>query len=187
LVSFVSRIFLTLAVLSTVFLLVALGMGLMIGDAAARDPATQGMVRNHLMVAMGGLIFAMAVHALVLTYFMGTGRWMEETCTAYRLPPAAHTQSQGLKYRTLPLMMLAVVLLLLTGALGAAADPASPVEFGLAGLSASTLHFVLAALATGVHVVVTLYEFLALARNAELVEEIMVQVRRIRLERGLPV
>jgi hypothetical protein len=184
----VSRIFLTLAVLSTVFLLVALGMGLMIGDATARDPATQALVRNHLLTAMGGLIFAMAVHALVLTYFMGTGRWMEETCTAYRLTGETHAQSQALKYRTLPPMVLAVVLLVVTGALGGAADPASPVEFGgIAGLSAATVHFVLATLATGVHAIVTLYEYFALARNAELVEEIMVQVRRIRIERGLPV
>ncbi|MBS0265896.1 MAG: hypothetical protein JSS02_28455, partial [Planctomycetes bacterium] len=80
-----TRIFLSLAIFTSVGLFVALGLGLAIGDATQRDLAVQSRVTVHMLTGAAALVFSMLVHALVVTYFMGTGRWLEETCNAYKL------------------------------------------------------------------------------------------------------
>ena len=178
------RIFLTLAVVSNAVLLAAFALGHRIEDARLLESG----VDTHFGVAMLALILAAMVHAVVLTYFMGTGRWLDETTQAYRLPGDHRAESQRLKYRTVPVMMAAVVLLVGTGALGAAADPASPVQFaGWGGLSAATTHLAAALVTLGVNLLVNIWEYFALARNSRIVQDVMEQVRRIRHERGLPV
>lgn len=181
-----NRIFLTLAMASSLMLLLTMGFGLWIEDAAARDAAEQAIVQRHLILAMGGLIVALMVHGLVLTYFMGTGRWMEETTKSYGLDSKWRSENTRLKYRTLPLMVGTVFLLITAGAFGAAADPASPVQFaGWLGMSAATWHFLIAMIAIGLHIMATVIEYLAICRNGELIQEVMNDVQRIRRENGL--
>ena len=175
------RIFITLSTLSTMLLLVAFWLGFQI------EPSHRN-VDAHMWAAIGGLLFALLVHAIVLTYFMGTGRWMEETGQAYRLDPRWRAENQSLKYRMIPAMIGCVVLLIVAAAFGAAADRASPVEFrGWAGLSADEVHFFLATLALCINALVHVWQFVLIDRNGELVEEIVREVRRIRQERGLTV
>ena len=181
-----NRIFLSLAVVSTLLLMTAMGFGLTIENAASREAAEQAVVTRHLLFAFGGLVVALMVHGLVLTYFMGTGRWIEETSTTYLLDDKWQQENHSLKYRTLPLMVGSVFLLITAGAFGAAADPASPVGFqGWFGLSPATWHFLVATLALSVHVIATFVEYFALSRNGELIQEVMQEVRRIRQEHGL--
>ncbi len=182
------RIFLTLASVSTLLLCISLLLGLQIGDARTVDPAVQQTVTRHMLTALAALVFAALVHALVLTYFMGTGRWMEETCGAYHLPQDWREECNRLKYRSLPGMVTCIVLLVLTGAFGAASDPASPVQFqGWFGLSGATVHFLIASATLIANMYVNVLEFQALNRNSELVDEVLAEVRRMRTERGLPV
>lgn len=182
------RIFLTLAILSTLSLLAAFLLGLQIEGTT--DPQTAGgaAMRYHINVSIGALVFATLIHAIVLTYFMGTGRWIEETTQAYRLGEEHHRENQKLKYRTLPAMVGVLVLLILNVPLGAVVDPASPVEFdGWAGVSATTLHLVLASVTVVANAVVSVWEYQAICRNGRLIDEIVGEVRNIRQERGLPV
>lgn len=182
------RIFLPLAGLSTILLTVAMLLGLMIEDPKVRTVAAQAPVKYHFLAAVSALVFATMVHAIVLTYFMGTGRWIEETSTAYQLNPALHSQSTRIKYRTIPLMVICFFLLVMTGALGAAADPASPMQSkGWAGLPASTIHLITAIIAVAANLLVNWLEFHALERNGEIVDQVLAEVRRIRLEKGLAV
>lgn len=182
------RIFLTLAILSTLVLIAVFLMGLGIGDPTARDAAVQRLVSYHVLAGVSGLVFTSLVHALVLTYFMGTGRWMEETITAYSLPDDRLRESRALKYRTIPALFGAFVLLLIAGAFGSAADPASHVGFdSWLGMSASTVHFLSVVIALSVNLMVMLWEYAAISRNAELIAEVLAEVRRMRSERGLPV
>lgn len=182
------RIFVSLALLSTLLLGVAFALGYSIGDPKVREPSVQAAVSNHFLTALAGLAFAALVHALVLTYFMGTGRWMEETMRAYRLPDRWWSESRKLKYQTVPAMVACLLLLVFTGAVGAAADPASPVNFqGWGGLSAAKIHLLIAATMLGVNTLVNLWEYQAIARNVVLINEVLGEVRRIREERGLPV
>lgn len=181
-----NRIFFTLALVSSLMLIAAMGFGLWIENAASRDPAEQAIVFRHLFLAFGGLLVALMVHGLVLTYFMGTGRWMEETSDTYGLDEKWRKENGSLKYRTLPLMVGSVVMLITAGAFGAAADPASAVGFqGWLGVPAATWHLLVAMLALGLHLVTTFVEYFAIVRNGEVIQEVMQAVGQIRQENGL--
>lgn len=183
-----TRIFSTLAVLSVALLLVALWLGWRIGDAASLEPAEQDRVAVHFLTAVGALCFAVMVHALVLTYFMGTGRWLEETCRAYQLGEERQAQSRELKWRLYPAMTVGLLLLIVTGASGGAADPASAFGFqGVGPLTAAQVHLTLAVLTVAFNAVVNGIEYLAIRRNGQVVNAVLDEVRRIRSERGLPV
>jgi len=177
-----------LATASNILFVVAFILGWLIRDVGAADRAMQSRVSLHLLMGLGTLVAASLVHALVLTYFMGTGRWMEETGRVYRLAEDIRGQNQSLKYKTLPGMGLCLLLLIVTGATGAAADPASPVVFrGWFGVSGGTIHFLLATATFVANGIVNLLEFNSIRQNRELVETMLGEVRRIRTERGLPV
>jgi hypothetical protein len=183
-----ARIFLTLAICSFVALTAALWLGWEIGDASVREPAVQSRVTFHFLTGVAALVFAVLVHALVITYFMGTGRWLEETCAAYRLGESWQSRSRNLKWRLYPAIVGALLLLIATGALGAAADPASAVGFkGIGHWTAAEVHLYAAVAMLVVNGVVNAFEYLALRRNGLLVNEVLAEVRRIRLERGLDV
>ncbi len=99
------RIFLTLAVLANITLLIAFMLGWQVGDPMklnGRDPDVNRRIGTHLLVGLGALTSATMVHALLFTYFMGTGRWIEETSQAYSLPIEWYRQNQRIKYGILP-------------------------------------------------------------------------------------
>ena len=181
-----TRIFLTLASVGTLLLLTAFFIGLDIGDP--RLPESQTLISWHMMLALSGLVFASLVHAMVLTYFMGTGRWMEDVSKAYPLEDRWRVENQRLKYRVLPWMSICLLLLLITIGFGAAADPASKMGFtGWGGLSAGTCHMLVAIATVCVNFVANVREFQALEKNGQLVNEVVEKVREIRVARGLPV
>ena len=183
----VKRIFLVLAVFSTLLTASAFGLGLNIQDARALDEASRSNVRWHMLTALATLCTASLVHAIWLTYFMGTGRWMEETCRAYGLSEDFQKENHSMKYGTMLAVFGVFLLLLLTGGLGAAVDPGSSVDFGgWGGLSGPTTHFFVASLTIGANLAVNLWEYSTIARNHALIERVMDDVRRIRSERGLP-
>jgi len=184
----VHRIFLPLCGLSWLLLIAAFVLGLQIDDPKVVNVAVQRGVQHHLLTALGAIVFATMVHALVLTYFMGTGRWLEETSNAYRLDAKYFQESKTLKYRTIPALVGAFVLLVVTGAFGAAADPGSPTQFaGWFGLSAATIHQISAIVTLSINAVVNYLEFTALFRNSEIIDQAMQAVREIRLAKGLAV
>ncbi|MDP1796761.1 MAG: hypothetical protein Q8K78_04735 [Planctomycetaceae bacterium] len=183
-----NRIFLPLCSLSVVFLMTTFVLGLQIDDPKILDRAVQAGVQTHFLVALASLFFATLVHSIVLTYFMGTGRWLEETSTAYRIAPTAYEESKTIKYRVIPAMVGCFLLLVITGAFGAAADPGSPVQFqGWLGFSPVAWHRGFAIVTLLANVAVHFVEYTALFRNGELIEGVMAEVRRIRQEKGLAV
>jgi len=182
----VTRIFTTLATFAALATLTAFAVGMSIGDATQKE--SQSAVGYHLLIGLGALIFTSLVHAIVLTYFMGTGRWLEETTTAYKLPWSYYTESKRLKYRTILWMFLCFLLLITTGAFGAASDPASAVGFrGFWGFTGGQVHLAIASITWIVNLGVNLYQFTTLSRNGEIIESVMNEVRRIRHEHGLSV
>jgi hypothetical protein len=183
-----NRIFLPLCGVSTICLVAAFVLGLQIDDPKVLDRSVQAGVQYHFLTALAALCFATLVHAIVLTYFMGTGRWLEETSQAYRLPPDFYAEQQRTKYRLIPAMVSCFLLLLTTGAFGAAADPGSPVQFsGWWGLSPSTWHLSFAIATLTINLAVNYWEYVALFRNGEIIAAVLAEVRRIRIEKGLAV
>jgi hypothetical protein len=174
--------------MSAILLGVAFVLGLKVGDAA--DASTTGLaaVRWHFLTSLGALVFAALVHAIVLTYFMGTGRWIEDTTNAYQLGDRWRLASRALKSRAIPAMMAALLLLVLAGASGAGVDPAATVRFaGWAGISGGTIHLIAATAAIATNLAVNGLEVAVIAQNGRLIDEILGEVKRMREERGLPV
>lgn len=182
------RIFLTLAGTSAILLLATFAIGWTIGDIRTTEGATGPAFNYHFLMAVASLIFTTLVHAIVLTYFMGTGRWIEETTNAYKLPADIRAENISLKYRAIPAMVGVLALLITLGISGVAMDPGSTVDFReLWGIPAATIHFLLATTTLLVNFSVNWLEYNAISRNAQIINAIVAEVRRIRTERGLPV
>lgn len=181
-----TRIFVTLASVSTLLLLAVFVLGLNIGDPKLSE--SMSLKSWHLGLAIGGLICATLVHALVLTYFMGTGRWMEDVSKAYQLESHWQAECQRLKIRMILAMFGSFLLLLITIGFGAAADPGTGMNFqGWLNLSPAMLHLLVAATTLTCNFLVNIHEFQSIERNGQLVNEIVAKVREIRIARGLPV
>lgn len=178
-----NRIFLILATVSNLVLGVAFGLGWIIGDGQLATREVQNRVGTHMLVALGAALIVLLVHAVVLTYFMGTGRWIEETATAYQLGDSARHRNIQLKYRSLVPMTLCVLLILATGALGAIADPLS--SFNLA--SARLLHLSLAVMTLTANLVGSYVEYSCIRSNGQLVTQVVDEVHRIRRSKGLEI
>jgi hypothetical protein len=184
----VKRILLTLALIANSFLLYAIGRGLNIGDTESGAPEVQQLVGTHMLIGLGALTFAALVHAVVLTWFMGTGRFLEETSNAYSLPDRFYNRSQQLKYQLLPGMTICLLLLVATGALGAVADPATPASLaGTLGVTDARIHLVGAIVLFACNMIMTLLEYRAVVGNSKVIDQVLAEVHRIRKERGLPV
>ena len=182
------RIFISLASVSILLLGAAFVLGMSIEDAKRPTEAAQSIVTTHFLTAVAALVFAALLHAIWLTYFVGTGRWLEETSVAYHLPARWTSENRSLKFRVLPVVAACLLLLIVTGAIGASVDPASSVNFtGFAGLSGEMVHFLTAATTISFHLLLIAWEYQAIDRNGELIEEVLDEVRGIREQRGLPV
>lgn len=176
-----SRIFLTLAVIANSALLVTLILGWRIVDPASLAPGARNAVTWHMLTALGAALLVLLVHAVSLTYFMGTGRWLEETSDAYGLGAEPRTANIRLKYQVIPGMIGCIGLVVVTGAFGALADPAATMHRA----SASTVHLALACITLLVNVFVSWLEYRAIAQNGRLVDRVVQRVGQIRHERGL--
>ncbi len=162
-------------------------MGMSIDDPTVQTEEVAAAVNLHMGTAMFALIGAAMVHSLALTYFMGTGRWMEETTRAYRLSESTQAESRSMKYSMMLPMSSCLVMLIVTLALGASIDSNVWKGFTEYGISASSVHFLSASATICLNMLVNMQEYQAISRNGQLIEEVMREVRRIRAERGLPV
>lgn len=176
-----NQIFLFIATLGNIALLITIWLGWRIEDAAAMTDVARQQVSFHFLFALASSSFALFVHAVVLTYFMGTGRWIQETSEAYSFEGTARQQNMKLKYKVLPGMMLCLALILITGAFGAIADPSSntQMEYG------ATIHFTLAVSLLFANLLVNVIQYSAIVQNSAVVDLVYQEVLEVRKERGL--
>jgi hypothetical protein len=78
-------------------------------------------------------------------------------------------------------MVLCIVLVVVTGALGAAADPAASMRLP----HGATIHLASAVITVLANLLVSWVEYDSIARNGALVEQVVADVNRIRSDRGL--
>jgi amino acid transporter len=150
-------------------------------DYAAADAAFQtprGRMTIHMLLGAGGVLVAILVNCITITYFIGTSRWCKEVCDTYRLPAALAEQSTKLKRSTFPWAVLGVASVITVVALGAAADP-SGANFEHAA------HFVVphyaAAMITLLIVAGSFWiQISRIAANYAVIEEILSEVKRVR-------
>lgn len=177
----VNRIFLTLAIVANLALGVAVWYGLGIHDRSQQLPAIKHAVSMHLLIALGTSLLVLMSHAIVLTYFMGTGRWLEDTAAAYKLDERFRQRNIRLKYRAIPGMVLCMLLVIVTGAVGASTDPMPTATSS----GTSAIHFTLAMATVFMNLLVSGLEYTAIVSNGQLVAEVVSEVKRIRREKGL--
>jgi hypothetical protein len=176
----VTRIFASLALIGNLGLIAVFWLGWSVGDDFHSDEV-RAELSTHFRAALAGIPVALLVHSVAFTYFMGTGRWIEETSEAYKLGPEFRDQNVKLKYRILPGMMLCVGLMLVTGMFGAITDPGANVRMA----NSRVIHFTLAIALVLTNLLVTWTEWQAISRNGCLVEAVMDRVRQIRRDKGL--
>lgn len=180
-----TRIFITLAWFALVMMTATLVVGLLIEDLHTdQSPEMLRWATVHRLAGIATALSVVLVHSIVVTYFIGTSRWCKEVCETYGLDRALIRRSTSLKRRTFPCAVLGMLTVVGVIALGAAADPATGLPHtrdwmtphllgALAGLSFTTWVF--------------FAEWQNIGANHAMIADVLDEVRRIRLERGLEV
>jgi len=178
-----TRILLTLGLLSLFVMGAALWLGLAIGNLYA-EPSLQTLrlATVHRLSGTAAALVVVFVECIVVTYFIGTSRWCREVVETYRLDPAPAKASQRIKRRAFPLALAGMLVVVAVAALGAASDPAT----GRPGTHDwATIHLV-AAVAGFVFIAWTYYmAWNYVASNHTIIKQIVAEVARVRRERGL--
>jgi hypothetical protein len=179
-----TRILPMLASLSLMLYAAALALGLSIGDLYAHPPAAATLAwrGRHMLTGIAAALAVVFVESIIVTYFIGTGRWCREVTETYGLPSADLAESTRLKRRTFPLALVGMLTVVGVGALGAASDPGTgrPDTADMA-----TIHLV-ASLGGLCLVAWTYYRsWFNIAAQQGVIERIVAQVQQIRCERGL--
>lgn len=163
---------------------VALLLGLAIGDLYA-DPPSEAAIQwrgRHMLTGVAAALAVVFVESIVVTYFIGTGRWCKEVTETYKLPLGDLAESTRLKRRTFPLALVGMLAVVGVSALGAASDPGT----GRAGTAEMAAVHLAAALAGFCLVGWTYYRaWLNIGAQQQVIQRIVGQVQRIRAELGL--
>jgi hypothetical protein len=169
-----TRIFLNLAVIDFFALAACFVTGFVL-----RSPESAGsLYLVHFHLGLYTTIGNLAVHCLIFIYFLGTGRWVKEVARAYQLPDIPLPRlTRDLKRRTFPPALFAMLV------------PIAATASGL-GLQMRQwpgwIHFALAIGSLAVNLWAFRIEYRNVRTNAEVIEEVLREVDRIRAERGLP-
>jgi len=136
---FVSRIFASLAVVSTASLVatVVIGMNVDVNDRfddwkKTRSHESQQRLEKessakstHMMCGVATAIGVLLVSSIAVTYFIGTSRWCREVIEAYSLESDWAARSQSLKRRAFHWALTSMLTVMVIVVFGAAADPAT--------------------------------------------------------------
>jgi hypothetical protein len=174
-----TRIFTIIAALNVLSLLAALISGLVswLQDASV---ATPDLYLLHFLLGLTAALTTLFVHCLVLTYFLGTGRWVKEVCLAYGLPDTdLPRRTRDIKRRNTPRVIFAMLLTIAATAAGMGKQLQVP---GWPGV----IHFLLVCATVTVNLYVFVVEYGNMRLNAWILDTVMAEVERIRAERGLP-
>src|SRR6516162_10027755 len=172
-----TRIFTTLAIFVILCLLASMAVGF-VSMALEVSELKKDVFLVHFFLGLTTALVILLIHCIIFTYFLGTGRWVKEVGLAYDLPdePWPHL-TRELKRRTFPPALGAMLITIATAAAGAGAQLKEwpwPV------------HAALATLAIAVNIWACRLAYRNINRNAEVLEQVMVEVDRICAERGLP-
>ena len=204
----VSRIYLTLAGIAIALLFTTLGVGLSLGPLRpqldrltelsnkAAETEVSGDIRDeitslqsvrrqanlHRLMGIGTGIMVMLVNCIAVTYFVGTSRWCREVVQAYKLDTSLWGQSASMKRRTFFWSLIGMLSVLVISSLGALSDP-------MAAFPGAEQYITFHLLAAMIGIGVIAWSFFAqwshIIDNHEIIGQVLVEVERIRKERGL--
>jgi hypothetical protein len=208
-----NRIFTPLAAAAVLLMLIALLMGLGLRARDIRNPEdrrAQQWATAHRLTGVGVGLVVVLVNSIVVTYFIGTGRWCKEVVETYSLDRELVGRSTRLKRRTFPYALLNMLVVVAVIALGGAADPGGAVQVNArierlqaaarnnmgdgdrsietlasGGTIWANLHFAGATLGLCFIAYAFFIVWHHIAENHQVIEEVMAEVKRMRVERGL--
>jgi hypothetical protein len=173
-----SRILARLAAFNLLTLLLTYGVGWLSWCRGSVTRADDSTYMLHFLLGLFAVLLTLAVHCLIFIYFLGTGRWVKEVALAYRLPDEPLPRlTRDLKRRTFPLALLAMLVPIAAAAAGAAVQRQ---EWSW------LIHAVLALATLLVNVWAFVVEYRNVSINASVIDAVMREVDRIRVEQGLP-
>lgn len=172
------QILAVLAPVNWLLLLAAFCIGLMSMAMGGLRRADTSIYLVHFTLALFAVLFTLGVHCLIFIYFLGTGRWVKEVASAYRIPDAPLPKlTRELKRRTFPPALFAMLTPIAAAAAGAA------VQWRDLNWS---VHCTLAVATLAVNAWAFWVEYRNVSINAVVIEDVLREVDRIRAEAGLP-
>ena len=179
-----TRIFTTLAWFALLFVAANLIIGLMLDDLRAPNVSqdTLTWARVHRLGGVAAALTVVLVNSIVVTYFVGTSRWVKEVSETYRLDTKFIGESNRIKRRTFPwatMSMLAVVGLI---SLGGACDPST----GQPNTEAWKMpHLIGSFVVLGFLAWASVVEWNNIFANQQVIAAVLEEVKQIRAEHGL--
>jgi hypothetical protein len=132
----------------------------------------------HFLLGLFTALGLLLVHCLLMTYFLGTGRWVKEVCLAYGLPDDRWPrQTRDIKRDHTPKAILAMLISIAAAAAGMGR------QFEVWPW---WVHLTLVGLTLVVNAWVFTVQYRNLRLNHRIIEEVWRETERIRAERGLP-
>jgi len=114
------RYFLVLAVTAGSLLVACFVLGLMAsGEPRGPHAIWHGI---HILFALLTILVTLAVHSIVYTYFLATGKWAKEVVRVYQLPDWINTQAKKNKRKAFRFVMWSSTWVMVAAWLGAASD-----------------------------------------------------------------
>ncbi|MGD9644086.1 MAG: hypothetical protein AB7U73_00130 [Pirellulales bacterium] len=182
-----TRIFAILALFAVLFVGATAILGLSLGDIRnPQDRDAQHWATVHRLSGVAAALAVMFVNGIAATYFIGTSRWCREVVETYGLDPALWRRSTSLKRRTFPLCVANMLLAVVMVALGGAADPGASVQLQpIGGITWAQIHLVAAFAGLAWFVYSSTLQWNNIQANRDVIDAIMIEVRRERAARGL--
>ena len=170
-----TRIFLTLISLHAVLTAVTIWLGFVF------EPHNLHAPTYHWHAGLWNTLFTTLIHSIVITYFVGTGRWIREVSRVYKFSGAFHDRSWKAKMQAIPFAMGSIFIIIVAAGFGASADPGSTVQLKeWMGLTAVPLHFVTVLFALSVNLLTYFFEYQALLENSAIIDSVMQEVAKVR-------
>jgi len=137
----------------------------------------------HTLLGVATSLVALLVNCISVTYFVGTSKWCGEVSAAYGLDDTKALESQRLKRKNFPRAVIGALAILGIVFLGGMADP----DGMMREEAVNYINFHLIAAFIGVAIIAWSYFQQAhyVASNFLLIQDILDQVKTIRLAKGL--
>ena len=154
-------LFLGLTIANLTSLLVTIGLGY-----AGMGPGLRGW---HMLAGAMALILCIAVHCVVVTYFIATAKWISHAVEVKRLDAAYTLPTRSFKQQAFPAALGAMVAVFVTAMLGAAVDNR---------MVSTTWHHFLALGSFGINLGAAVAEHAAIRRNGQLIDRILTEANQ---------
>jgi hypothetical protein len=151
---------------------------------AERDElaAPMQLAEWHRLLGIATALAVILVNSIVVTYFIGTGRWCREVCETYQLDPRFVDESIALKRRAIPWSVIGTTAIIVTVALGGAADPTATGRLDRSSAWASA-HLTAAVLTVVVVAICFYVQWIKVGDNVVVIRRIMDAVARKQAQR----